>query len=103
MTLGKAPSVISDQSAQAKAEEATGESLLDAQTQVQISPIANELQKKSNAASKKKQQKASGLDTPGEYREFKLAIAELLDQCMQDLDETLDTVGFELHPFNVNK
>jgi hypothetical protein len=43
------------------------------------------------------------MDNPGEYRDFKLALADLIDVCIHDLDCMLESEGFELFPYNVNK
>merc|ERR1719265_2229339 len=101
--FGKAPSVISDQSAQAKAEEVSSEALLDAQSQVNISPIAKDLQMREAASKKKGKVPIATMDNPGEYRDYKLALADLIDQCIHDLDCMLEAEGFDLFPYNVNK
>merc|ERR1719160_583109 len=62
--FGKAPSVISDQSAQAKAEEAMGDTVLDAQAQVNISPIAKDLQMREAGSKKKGKSPIATMDNP---------------------------------------
>eukprot|EP00931_Biecheleriopsis_adriatica_P060541 TRINITY_DN36370_c0_g1_i1.p1 TRINITY_DN36370_c0_g1~~TRINITY_DN36370_c0_g1_i1.p1 ORF type:complete len:3594 (+),score=919.56 TRINITY_DN36370_c0_g1_i1:56-10837(+) len=73
--------------------------LLEASGKIILSPIAQQLQ------SKKSQQQATaagGIASAEGFRERQKLLADMVAQCVSDLDHLLDVQGFLLRPHNIN-
>eukprot|EP00930_Biecheleria_cincta_P076561 TRINITY_DN6376_c0_g4_i1.p1 TRINITY_DN6376_c0_g4~~TRINITY_DN6376_c0_g4_i1.p1 ORF type:complete len:3084 (-),score=609.55 TRINITY_DN6376_c0_g4_i1:253-8580(-) len=74
--------------------------LLEAQGKIIISPIAKDLQQ--GAQRSEKAASAKDMATSSSFRERQLLLADMVEQCVRDLDSLLDVQGFQLRPNNLN-
>lgn len=72
--------------------------LLEAQGKIVISPIAKDLQQ----AARRSEKTAASAKGSTSFRERQQLLADMVEQCVRDLDSLLDVQGFQLRPSNLN-